>query len=66
MTVKDLIGILEKMDPEALVVREGYDHSYEEVYFVGPAKAEAAGGYLGEYFGELFHDGTVLNVVLLE
>ena len=55
MKARDLIKFLEKVDPEALVVVEGSDHSYRRAD-AHKAKAEACepnkrNGHLAEYYG---------------
>ena len=58
MKVKELMDFLSKMNPEAIVVLDGQDHSYDRVREAAPARAEAVGAsrrrepHLVQYFDD--------------
>ena len=52
MTAKELIGVLQKLDPDTLIVVDGYEGDYdapkgaEQIYVTGPCETK---WYYGDY-----------------
>lgn len=69
MKVKDLIGKLSQLDPEALIVTESIDHSYRELRVAGQVKAEynRKERYIGEYWDdqEVLDGSVIIPVVVI-
>jgi len=67
MKVKQLIEKLSKLNPEAVVVKPGSDHSYDEISHASAATAEEHNGELYEYYKDYADNTAVLvQIVVVE
>jgi hypothetical protein len=67
MTARELIALLQQVQPDAEIVTVGSDHSYNPVASIGHTRAEVSGSgrrrHLSEFWGrDNMHDAT--NVVI--